>query len=296
MSYILDALRRAEAERGRGGVPGLHSQTVPVHGAAPAAARPLAAHPAVLLGGALALAAVAAGGTWWAMQRPGGTPAVQVAAVPPLPTAPASPPAVAPAQPSPAVAVPAPAPAAAVAPPPEPAAPVAATASPPPAAPAVPLPERRAPEKRVAEKPRERPAAEVTAQRAGPAPLPASLPVAVGESPRARPSAAPAPGTAAVASPVQPVAAQGPGAATAPPPAAPVFAQADLPEAIRSQLPALKISGATYSNNPAHRMAIVNGQVLLEGDQAGPGLVLERVEQSRTVWSFRGYRYAVGSQ
>lgn len=75
-----------------------------------------------------------------------------------------------------------------------------------------------------------------------------------------------------------------------------MFAQADLPEAIRSQLPVLKISGATYSNNPAHRMAIVNGQVLLEGDQAGPGLVLERVEQSRTVWSFRGYRYAVGSQ
>ena len=35
MSYILDALRRAEAERGRGGVPGLHSQAVPVPGAAP---------------------------------------------------------------------------------------------------------------------------------------------------------------------------------------------------------------------------------------------------------------------
>ena len=56
MSYILDALKRADAERERGAVPGLHSQTVPVHGAAPAAARPLAAHPAVLLGGALGLA------------------------------------------------------------------------------------------------------------------------------------------------------------------------------------------------------------------------------------------------
>ena len=82
----------------------------------------------------------------------------------------------------------------------------------------------------------------------------------------------------------------------APPPASPVFAQGDLPEALRTQLPALKVTGATHSNNPAYRMAIVNGQVLLEGDQAGPGLVLERVEQSRTVWSFRGYRYAVGSQ
>ena len=42
MSYILDALRRAEAERGRGGVPGLHSQAVLVPGVAPVAERPTA--------------------------------------------------------------------------------------------------------------------------------------------------------------------------------------------------------------------------------------------------------------
>ena len=35
MSYVLDALRRAEAERQRGNVPGLHAQTLP----APEAAR-----------------------------------------------------------------------------------------------------------------------------------------------------------------------------------------------------------------------------------------------------------------
>lgn len=32
--------------------------------------------------------------------------------------------------------------------------------------------------------------------------------------------------------------------------------------------------------------------MLQEGDQAAPGLKLERIEQSRTVWSFHGYRYA----
>jgi general secretion pathway protein B len=90
--------------------------------------------------------------------------------------------------------------------------------------------------------------------------------------------------------------ADGAAPAAAAPQAAPVFAQGDLPEAIRAQLPALKVSGATYSNNPAHRMAIVNGQVLHEGDQAGPGLTLDRIEPGRTVWSFRGYRYAVGAQ
>ena len=34
MSYILDALRRAQAERGRGGVPGLHTPAVAASSAA----------------------------------------------------------------------------------------------------------------------------------------------------------------------------------------------------------------------------------------------------------------------
>jgi len=75
-----------------------------------------------------------------------------------------------------------------------------------------------------------------------------------------------------------------------------VFAQADLPPAVRSQLPTLQLAGITYSSNPQHRMAIVNGQVLHEGDQAAPGLVLERIEQARTVWAFKGYRYALPAQ
>jgi general secretion pathway protein B len=93
-----------------------------------------------------------------------------------------------------------------------------------------------------------------------------------------------------------PAARSAPDAAVAPPPAAPVFTQAELPEALRTQLPVLKVTGATHSSNPAYRMAIVNGQVLHEGDQAAPGLVLERIEPGRTVWAFRGYRYAVAAQ
>ena len=76
---------------------------------------------------------------------------------------------------------------------------------------------------------------------------------------------------------------------------APVFAQADLPPAVREQLPTLQLAGVTYSTNPLYRMVIVNGQVLHEGDQAAPGLVLERIEPGRTVWAFRGYRYALPS-
>lgn len=285
MSYILDALRRAEAERGRGAVPGLHSQTVTVHGTAPAAGRAPAAHPALLLGGALALATAAAAGTWWAMQGPRGAPAVQPAAV-----ATVTPPDRPPAQPSPPVALPAPSSTAAQ-PALEPGSRSLAVIAPPgPVPPPVASPGPRATEMRPAEKLRDRSAPGPAAQQA---PTPPSPPA--GGPPRQR-ALAPVQGTATSAAPGPLPAAQGQGSVTAPSPTAPVFAQADLPEAIRSQLPVLKISGATYSNNPAHRMAIVNGQVLLEGDQAGPGLVLERVEPQRTVWSFRGYRYAVGSQ
>jgi len=75
-----------------------------------------------------------------------------------------------------------------------------------------------------------------------------------------------------------------------------VLAPADLPAAVRDQLPALQLAGITYSANARHRMAIVNGQVLHEGEQAAPGLVLERIEPQRTVWAFGGYRYALATQ
>ena len=132
--------------------------------------------------------------------------------------------------------------------------------------------------KRVAEPVREKPAA---------APAPAQA--------RVRETPVPPPAAATRSEPPAPVTppAAAPGAT---PPNGPVFAQSDLPPSVREQLPALTVTGATYSSNPAHRMAIVNGQVLQEGDQAAPGLKLERIEQSRTVWSFHGYRYAVRLQ
>lgn len=66
----------------------------------------------------------------------------------------------------------------------------------------------------------------------------------------------------------------------------------DLPPATRAQLPALRLAGITYSANPLHRMAIVNGQVLHEGEAAAPGLVLERIEPARVIWRYQGQRWA----
>ena len=264
MSYILDALRRAEAERGRGAVPGLHTQAM----SAPRADSPSPGHWLLWGGAVVAVAGLAAGGTWWAMQRSAPAAVLAVAAPPATPVAPV---AVATAPTVPVAPAPVPVPMSDPSPSPLlPPAPV--TLEPRPVAP-----------KRVAEPVREKPAA---------APAPAQA--------RVRETLVPPPAAATRSQPpapvTPPVAAPAPAPPGATPPNGPVFAQSDLPPSVREQLPALTVTGATYSSNPAHRMAIVNGQVLQEGDQAAPGLKLERIEQSRTVWSFHGYRYAVRLQ
>jgi general secretion pathway protein B len=139
MSYILDALRRADAERerGRGAVPGLHSANLaPAAGDAPLTPPPATGRglvvAAVVVGVAVLLAAV-----WWLGRA--SAPAAVPAPAAPLAVAP--PPAVSPGQ------MPAPAPVAptvVVAPPPAPAAvrvepePAPARAAAPPVAPAPP--------------------------------------------------------------------------------------------------------------------------------------------------------------
>ncbi|MBS0466493.1 MAG: general secretion pathway protein GspB [Proteobacteria bacterium] len=257
MSYILDALQRAQAERGRGSVPGLHTPATPVAGAQAAKAKPAGAVATRWLI-ALILALGLAGGGWWLWR---------------LQSAPATPVAIAP---KPAAS----APVAALAPPVPvlPDAPEAAPPSPPVPA-AAPQPRAPAPAAATA-KPAPPPRQERAAARTPPPPAlaerqPGTPPAAAQQAPVKAPTKAPPAATEATA---------------------PVFAQADLPPAVREQLPTLQLAGVTYSSNPLYRMVIVNGQVLHEGDQAAPGLVLERIEPGRTVWAFRGYRYALPAQ
>lgn len=241
MSYILDALRRAQAERGRGSVPGLHTPASPVAVPTVQRAAPARGLPWMVLA---ALAGVgAAAGAWWLVRAPSAT----VAAVVPAP---------APAIPTPA----APASAAPIALPAHGAAPAPETA---PATTPTPTPAptpARVPASALA--PASKPTPERSARAEAPAPRPE----------RSAPAPAPQESTGTV------------------------FAQADLPASVREQLPTLQLAGVTYSSNPVYRMVIVNGQVLHEGDTAAPGLVLERIEPARTVWAFRGYRYALPTQ
>jgi len=281
MSYILDALKRAdsERERERDDVPGLHSKTdswvapdeMPhARSRASAWVWPLAA--AGLLG--------LLGLVWFALTREA-APAVAVVPAGVPAALPAAPAVVQPAAPQAAAAssssAVAPAPAAAPAP-----APIAAPA---------PTPAVVAATDRAA-----RPAS------TGPVPVPATPaqartaravdPVRSSASVQAAPAAAksrvqtpPSVATAASASAST--------ASTASSAEARLYTLSELPDDVRAGLPALTVGGAMYSKTPAKRMIIINGQVFREGDTLAPGLVLEQIKLKSAVLRVKGLRYGI---
>jgi general secretion pathway protein B len=46
-----------------------------------------------------------------------------------------------------------------------------------------------------------------------------------------------------------------------------------------------------YSDNPAQRLLLINGQVLSQGSLAAPDLTLERIGANTSEFSFRGTRF-----
>jgi general secretion pathway protein B len=102
MSYILDALQRADAERERGHVPGLHSQIVPpTSRKVPRARRWQAWHTAAVVAALLAFAGL----WWWLGQKDGAESATTSVTGAAVEATPAVPPAAPVTPPSPAAAV-----------------------------------------------------------------------------------------------------------------------------------------------------------------------------------------------
>jgi general secretion pathway protein B len=267
MSYILDALRRADAERSRGAVPGLHAQSLPTDGE-PAARNsgPLtwAAGAAVAL--VVAVVVVVVFGPW----KSGGT-AVPVAdagagAAPPrvqvqprtmqlsselaqgeLPSA----------QPG------------AIDPGARPIEPPMGRGD----APA--MPETR----QQAYPPPQRPR-ESLADRAAAGRVATLAPRADARAPAQTP-------VEHYGAPLQPAAAPAATRSNA------VVGINDLPPDVRSQLPRLTVGGSIYSDTPSARMVILNGQVFHEGDKPAADTVLEQIRAKSAILSFRGQRYEV---
>ena len=243
MSYILDALKRADAERERGHVPGLHTHNVPPEAA------PRGRKNGWIIAAVLALAAIAVALTAWWMQPPAPAQPSEAGA--------ASNAAMPAASQQQAPTTPDPTPAAS----PEPSAPPPVLAAPPEA---------------------------VLPLLAPPPPAPLTTRPEAKSTVTSTPSASPeAPASASNSPSTQPPAA----GAAAP---APVRSFAELSPEARAALPAVNVSGSTYSQNPAHRMLIANGKVVQEGQEVAPGLVLETIGPRSAVLNHRGLRYRIG--
>ena len=72
-----------------------------------------------------------------------------------------------------------------------------------------------------------------------------------------------------------------------------IYQLSELPDDIRRELPTLAVGGAMYSQNPANRMLIVNGQTFHEGDKLGPNLSLQQIRLKSAVLEYKGYRYGI---
>lgn len=252
MSYILDALKRADADRERGHVPGLHSQGEfhPATGPGASWRRPTAGVAAVLV--LLTAAAL----TWWSLRTPETSEPTEVrtAAASAEPasadTAPSATPGLPILAPEPAVETPTPA------------------TAPAPSAP--PRPQTGQATSGAAEENVEADAEDMvdTATEAE------DSVNAVTTQPPPPPPPPPSPSPKSTL-PLRPA---------APRP----MASADA-----SGRPPVKVSGSSYSLNPAHRMLIANGKVVHEGQEIEPGLKLETVGPRSAVLNHRGTLYNI---
>ena len=303
MSYILDALRRADAERSRGVVPGLHAQGVPAD-LEPAARdyRPLI----WAAGGAGALLVAVVVILVMAPWKSGPATAeshTALAQAPDLAPSPRDAAAVsAPAQMAPGE-LPAQQPGA-IEPGARPVEPPIGRGNPP-AAPSAdshsPQPYPPTPQAvRAAARESDRTSPPDTlADRAAAGRVATLEPRAAAHVPAATPAQGPSrtPPPAGGASPA-PVEHYGPPIAAATPAPAAAHSNAvpnikDLAPDVRSQLPKLAVAGSVYSDTPSARMVILNGQVFHEGEKPAPDTVLEQIRLKSAVLNFRGQRYEI---
>ena len=79
-------------------------------------------------------------------------------------------------------------------------------------------------------------------------------------------------------------------ASQAPPKAVPLQ---QLAAELRRELPPLAVGGSVWSDNPASRFVILDGQVVREGDSVAPGLLLERIQPRAVVLRWRDMRLEI---
>jgi general secretion pathway protein B len=260
MSYILEALRRAESERERKrhGVPGLHAQPMPAGSPDDLSERRGRPWLWVVIGLSVGVLLM----LLWRAWSP--EPLLDEAMLARAPVAGS----VTPQEPSAAPPAATQAPSTSTAPASAP----ASTPAAPPHAKTAPTPDKARPTLSKGATAATHPA---PAGASGPrASTPAQTPPA--EAPR---TAAPAPDGAAPR--------------PAPIPEPRLRTLAELPEDLRRSVPALTFGGSVFSETPAQRMVIFNGQVMREGDAVTDELQLEQIRPRSAVMRMRGQRFEI---
>ncbi len=255
MSYILEALKKAQAERQLGDAPTIHAPQVQAAQPGMGASRkPLF----IGLGAGALVVALGALLVWQRAPGPASAPAPAAVSAPPAAPASAAAPAAArtPASPPPAPGSASNTPASATLE-------VSAPPAPPPRPAHVEAPAQPAPSTGSA------------ARRAGQG-APASAAVA-----SVAPAAAPRPAAGPAA----------PAPAPSPEDSLPYLHQ--LPDTIQRDVPRVSFGGYMYSANPADRLLLVDKALRHEGEEVAPGLVLEKLLPKAAVMNFRGVRYRV---
>ena len=73
-----------------------------------------------------------------------------------------------------------------------------------------------------------------------------------------------------------------------------VYSLDDLPPSVRQDLPAIAISGHSYSVDPSLRIVLINGSTMREGQFVTGGLRLEQITSDGVILSYQGYRLRKG--
>lgn len=74
-----------------------------------------------------------------------------------------------------------------------------------------------------------------------------------------------------------------------------VIEQYDLPESVQQELPTLTISAHVYSENPQQRSMVINNQFLEEGDYVNDGLVLHEITPDGAIFKYNNILFHNGT-
>jgi len=73
-----------------------------------------------------------------------------------------------------------------------------------------------------------------------------------------------------------------------------IYAISELPDTVRQELPAITISTHIYSSDKSERLAAISGHIGREGQEVMTGIMLESITPDGVILRYQGYRFRVG--